>query len=146
VTGTIMVSALEAGLSALVAGLTLQVDEQPSPLLVFPSSHSSLTTNPSPHFGASARAELQFGLKVAGWRATIVCQGVAVVAGLEALDLPVAARRLETAQGSAVQAQPGFHLQVAEHACDMFVALTPGSHCSIGASTMPSPQSGTRGR
>jgi hypothetical protein len=42
-------------------------DEQPSPLLVLPSSQPSLTTNPSPHFEVQVPvAELQFGSK---WQA-----------------------------------------------------------------------------
>ena len=125
----------------------MQVDEQPSPLLVFPSSHASLTTNPSPHFEVHRPvAAPQFG---SAWQVG---------------EQPSLGRVLPSSQPSEPSTLPSPHtvwwqlrrvagagpagIQLAGGRARLAPCSspgTPGSHCSMGASTMPSPQSGTHG-
>jgi hypothetical protein len=141
-----MVSALETGWLHWYPDSTVHVDEQPSPLLVLPSSHPSLTTRPSPHFDVHwPVAALQLGSK---WQVG---------------EQPSLGRVLPSSQpsdpstfpsphfvwwqlgGLPAQAQPSLYLHVLEQALSMFVPGALGSHCSMGLRTMPSPQSGTHG-
>jgi hypothetical protein len=103
-------------------------------------------TNPSPHLEVQVPvAELQFG---SAWQVGEQPSfGIVLPSSQPSVPSTFPSPHTVWWQlgGLPLQAQPGFHLQVEEHASAMFAAWTPGSHCSIGASTMPSPQSGTQG-
>jgi len=107
-----MVSASEAGWRHWKSGSTLQVDEQPSPLFRFPSSHSFSDHQPVPHFEVHWPVAALQSAQSGRWRATVIGLCVAVVAALGTLHFAVAAHRLvAVVGGSPVQAQPGLNLQ-----------------------------------
>ena len=119
----------------------VQVELQPSPAMVLPSSHCLLRELEAVAADRGARAARALRLDRAGRRAAVVRDEVAVVALLEALLDAVAARglvadRLRRRRPASTQAKPGSSVQVALQPSP--AVLLPSSHCSLPA-TMPSP-------
>ena len=122
----------------------VQVDEQPSPDRLLPSSHCSpVSRMPSPHLPVHAPDPAQAG---STWQVDEQPSNGTVLPSSQ----PSAPSFLPSPQvvwwhsvtGLPVQAQPGFQRQFAEQA--FFSTVMPGSHGSLPV-RMPSPQSGTQG-
>jgi len=122
-----------------------QVDEQPSPETLLPSSHCSPESRmPSPHFPVQGPLAVQLG---STWQVDEQPSYGTVLPSSHPSDpsflpSPQVVAWHSVGVGVPVHAQPGFQRQVEEQA--FFSTAMPGSHCSVPMMT-PSPQFGTHG-